>query len=335
MLHALAAPAHHRRLREWTEATSARLPALLAEHLAEADFLWQVIRAAFLIPHTLCESLEEDLDAVDRIDDERFVAAALYTTCGTAPPRPATSPLTDPTAREHARALARTRGPNQAAFADWLLADPPAVRIWLRQLLQDCAGAFFHDAWQRVLPQLRADARHKADLAERRGLGAALAAMSPAISLDATGQRIVVDKLQDVTTAVAPGLGVTFSPTAFGRPHVIVVHSPGWHPVIQYPTQDPAAVPEPTSLELVRKRMEALAHPVRMRLARTLARGPHTTKELAAAWQLTTPEVSRHLATLKKCGLLVTQRQGRYVQHRFDLDASARLSTDFLEALLR
>lgn len=33
-------------------------------------------------------------------------------------------------------------------------------------------------------------------------------------------------------------------------------------------------------------RLEALAHPVRLRLLRTLVRGPHTTGELAHAWEL-------------------------------------------------
>lgn len=49
----------------------------------------------------------------------------------------------------------------------------------------------------------------------------------------------------------------------------------------------------PVSLETVRLRLEALAHPVRPRLVRTLARGPRTTGEPAHAWELSPPEVSR------------------------------------------
>ncbi|MEV0567210.1 metalloregulator ArsR/SmtB family transcription factor [Dactylosporangium sp. NPDC050588] len=81
--------------------------------------------------------------------------------------------------------------------------------------------------------------------------------------------------------------------------------------------------------------MDALAHPVRQRLCRTLARGPHTTGELAEAWHLTPPEVSRHLTVLKKAGLLQTTRRGRYVRHTLDLTATAALGADLLAALLR
>lgn len=132
---------------------------------------------------------------------------------------------------------------------------------------------------------LAADARHKADLPARRGLAAALGAISPALSVSEDGGHIVVDKLTDARTS-AVGDGVTFSP-------------------------------------------------VRRRLARTLSRGDHTTTELARAWQLTDPAVSRHLAVLRKAGLVEVSRRGRYVLHRLNLAACARLGADFVEAVLR
>ena len=66
-------------------------------------------------------------------------------------------------------------------------------------------------------------------------------------------------------------------------------------------------------------RLEALAHPVRLRLLRTLARGPHTTRELAHAWELSPPEVSRHLAVLRRAGLLTARRHGRYIRYTLNL----------------
>jgi hypothetical protein len=71
-----------------------------------------------------------------------------------------------------------------------------------------------------------------------------------------------------------------------------------------------AGDPEPVSLEAVKRRLDALAHPVRLRLVRTLARSSHTTSELAFAWDLTAPEVSRHLAVLRRAGLLSTSLPG-------------------------
>jgi hypothetical protein len=137
--------------------------------------------------------------------------------------------------------------------------------------------------------------RLKNDLLKRQGIGAALTSVSGAVALAPDGDCIVVDKLQDKATA-AHGTGVTFIPSVFGRPHLVAVHAPGWRPVVQYPVPEPSPA-EPVSLETVTLRLEALAHPVRLRLLRTLARGPHTTGELAHVWDLSPPEVSRHLAS--------------------------------------
>ncbi|GAA1257681.1 DUF5937 family protein [Kitasatospora nipponensis] len=361
MLHVLAEPAHHPSLRGWATATASAIKPELADRLIEADFLWRSSRADFLVPALPGATLAEELDAVDEVSDERYASAALVTSCGSSrlSHRAAVSPLTDPADRDRVRELALARGPRQAAFTERLLADPPAVRALIRRLREDCEQAFFADAWRQALPTLAADARHMADLLARRGLAEALAAISPALSLrgeprpaaeaeadpaSAAGaavgpagpgrRQIVVDKLQDNATSAVEAGGVTFVPTVFGRPHLVVVHARGWRPVLQYPVSEPGLA-EPVSFALVQQRLEALAHPLRLRLARTLARGPHTTGELAHAWQLTAPEVSRHLAVLRRAGLLTTRRRGRYVLYELNLPASARLGTDLLEAVLR
>ncbi|WP_327009386.1 DUF5937 family protein [Dactylosporangium sp. NBC_01737] len=326
MLHVLAEPAHHPALQAWAGATLAGLKPALADRLLEAEFLWRSSRADFLVPGRPGPTLEAELDAVDAIPDETYVAAALVMSCGS--PRLARD-------LDRALELALARGPRQAAFAERLIIDPAAVRAAVRDLLQACAEAFFHDAWRQVEHQLAADARHKADLFARHGLAAALAAVSPAVTLvtDAAGSRIRLDKLQDSATS-AVGDGVTFIPSVYGRPHLLTVHAPGWRPVVQYPAAD-RHDGRPLPMDLVRRRLDALAHPVRQRLCRTLARGPHTTGELAEAWHLTPPEVSRHLAVLKQAGLLQTTRRGRYVRHHLDITATAALGVDLLAALLR
>jgi DNA-binding transcriptional ArsR family regulator len=82
-------------------------------------------------------------------------------------------------------------------------------------------------------------------------------------------------------------------------------------------------------------RLTALAHPLRLRLCRTLARGAHTTGELAEFWALSPPEVSRHLAVLKAAGLLVSERRGRYVTYRLDLDTCAGLGLQLIDVIRR
>lgn len=335
MLHVLAEPGHHPQLAGWAGEVWVGLRPELAERLREADFLWRSSQADFLIPARPRPILAEELDDVDRIDDELYVTAALVTTCGSSRVHfGSPSPLSDRTAREWALDLAQARGARQEAFAERLLADPAAVRAWVRDTLEQCADAFFDAAWTGVAVRLATDLRLKNDLLKRQGIGAALASVSGAVALAPDGDCIIVDKLQDKATA-AHGTGVTFIPSVFGRPHLVAVQAPGWHPVVQYPVAEPSPSAEPVPLETVTLRLEALAHPVRLRLLRTLARGPHTTGELAHVWDLTPPEVSRHLAVLRRAGLLTARRHGRYVRHTLNLPDLTALGTDLLAAVLR
>jgi DNA-binding transcriptional ArsR family regulator len=334
MLHVLAEPGHHPQLAGWAADVWAGLPQALAERLREAEFLWRSSQADFLIPARPRPTLAEELDDVDRLDDETYVTAALVTTCGGNGVHISTpSPLTDPTARDRALDLAQARGAAQAEFAERLLDDPAAVRARVRHTLQQCAEAFFDAAWTDVAAKLTADLRVKKDLLKRQGIGSALAAVSTAITLAPDGDCIIVDKLQDKATA-AHGTGVTLIPSVFGRPHLVAVHTPGWQPVVLYPVAEPSA-PEPIPLETITERLEALAHPVRLRLLRTLTRGPHTTGELARTWELSPPEVSRHLAVLRRAGLLTARRHGRYVRYTLNLPDLTALGTDLLAAVLR
>ncbi|MGV9329250.1 DUF5937 family protein [Streptosporangium sandarakinum] len=334
MLHVLAEPGHHPQFAGWAGDVWAGLRPELAERLREAEFLWRSSRADFLVPARPRPTLAEELDDVDRIDDETYVTAALITTCGSNRVHfAAPSPLADATARERALDLAQARGALQEAFAERLLADPAAVRARVRHTLEQCAEAFFDAAWTGVAARLATDLRLKNDLLKRQGIEAALASVSGAVTLAPDGNGIVVDKLQDNATTAHDG-AVTFLPSVFGRPHLVVVHAPGWRPVVQYPVAE-AGPSEPVSLETVTLRLEALAHPVRLRLLRTLARGPHTTGELAHAWGLSPPEVSRHLAVLRRAGLLTARRHGRHVRHTLELPDLTALGADLLTAVLR
>ena len=335
MLHVLAATEHHPDRAGWAAAVRAGLRPQLAERLGEAGFLWGSSRADFLIPGRPRETLKEELDDVDLISDEAYVATALTTTCGSNRVRFAgASPLTDPVARERALEQAQARGALQEAFAERLLADPRAVRARVRETMEQCAQAFFDVAWSGLAARIAADLRVKTDLRDRHGPGAALAAVSGAVALAPDGEHVVVDTLRDSTMSAA-GLGVVFIPSVFGSPHLTALHCRGSRPAVQYPVAAPGQAAGPVPMDEVERRLGALAHPVRLRLVRTLARSPQTTGELALAWDLTPPEVSRHLAVLRRAGLVTAERRGRFVHYAVDRPALAMLGSDLLAAVLR
>ncbi|MEU9108965.1 DUF5937 family protein [Streptomyces xanthophaeus] len=346
-LHALSQPAHHPGLASWTAATAATLDPCLADRLLEGDFMWRSSFSDIFMPFAgtpggtgrPAATLAGELDVLDRLDDEQFVTAALehcwialYNEGGWP------SPLTDAGARAKALETAAARGPRQLDFSVRLLDDPGSVRVWMRRLLEDCDEAFFAETWKRIEPGQSADARHKTEVLRRKGLPAALKEVSSALSVDEGLTTITADKMVNgSTTATDPrmGPGLVFIPTNFGWPHLLVLHAPGWRPVVHYPLGSPQLASAPGPVELLQRRMEALAHPMRMTLCRSLARAPYTTSELATVHGITAPEVSRHLAVLKKAGLMHTRRQGRYVQHQLDLSVVARLGSDLIEGLLR
>ncbi|MFI9648725.1 DUF5937 family protein [Streptomyces sp. NPDC052040] len=340
-LHALSEPGHHPGLRGWTTGVTCGLDPHLADRMCEADFLWRSTFSDLFQPYaglggrdTLpSPTLAGELDLLDRLSDEQFVDAALEFTCAPPYSEPGPPVLTDADTRRRALELAAARGPRSLLFSERLLADPPRTRAWLRQFLEDCDEAFFADVWSRLRPPLMADVRHKTDLLRRKGLAEALAAVSPAVTLDEAGSRITVDKLGVGATATADG-GLLLVPTSLGWPHLMVLHRYGWQPVLHYPVGSPEMA-APPSVEQLTLRMAALSHPVRMRLCRSLARSAFTTGELARVHGMTAPEISRHLSTLKKAGLLTTRRRGRYVLHQLEVTAVARLGSEFLEGILR
>lgn len=354
-LHVLSEPGHHPGLQGWVAGVTARLDAHLADRMSEADFLWRTSFSDLFMPFAGIPgrdtlpgaTLAADLDLLDKLTDDQFVDAGLEFVCspGYAYDSRRPGPLADAELSRRALELAAARGPRQLRFAGRLLADPPGVRAWLRQFLEDCDAAFFGETWSRLCHPLAADARHKTEVLRHKGLDGALAAVSPSLTLDGAGGaggvdavggsagRIVVDKLVEGRTHTGDG-GLLLVPTSLGRPHLTVLHRFGWQPVIQYPVSaaEPAA---PLPVEQLALRMTALAHPVRMRLCRNLARSANTTGELAQMLGMTPPEISRHLAVLRKAGLLTTRRRGRYVLHQLDVAVVARLGGDFLEGLLR
>jgi DNA-binding transcriptional ArsR family regulator len=59
-----------------------------------------------------------------------------------------------------------------------------------------------------------------------------------------------------------------------------------------------------------------LADPARLSCLLALRNGPLTVGEIVAATGLSQPNVSKHLACLRDCRLVVSERSGRFVRYR-------------------
>ena len=61
---------------------------------------------------------------------------------------------------------------------------------------------------------------------------------------------------------------------------------------------------------------KAIAHPVRLRLLATLRGGPLCVCQMTVIVKLAASTVSEHLSELRRAGLVVERKEGRWVQYR-------------------
>ena len=336
-LHVYAEPSHHPDRQAWVDEARETLDADLAASIRATDYLWRVLRPDIFLPQWGGASVSDELDRIDRLSDEDWAASVLITSsCGTLRMRPdLKSPLSDERARTEALERASVRGGPAVHYVERVLADPGHARADVRETLVAYDREYFADEWSRIRAGLNAEARGRGDVLRVVGLPATLAGMSPALSVSpdsASGSSIVVDKLQDARAAGTQS-GISFLPTVFGDPHILVAYARGRRPVIQYPirragvasaagvagvTGVTGVADEDASLERVQEMIRAVDHPLRLRLLRSVVRGSRTTAELAQDWSVSAPEVSRHLAVLRDAGLVMSTRDGRFVRYSAD-----------------
>jgi len=67
---------------------------------------------------------------------------------------------------------------------------------------------------------------------------------------------------------------------------------------------------------------KALGHPARRQILGMLQKGPLTSGEIAAAFDMAWPSVTGHLAALKEAELVDAERDGNTVRYRLNLSAA-------------
>ena len=79
---------------------------------------------------------------------------------------------------------------------------------------------------------------------------------------------------------------------------------------------------------------KALAHPVRRSIVAMLRRGPMSSGDIAAGFDMAWPTVTGHLNTLRDAGLVETEKDGTSVRYRLNISA-AEEAIGFLMELMR
>jgi len=67
---------------------------------------------------------------------------------------------------------------------------------------------------------------------------------------------------------------------------------------------------------------KALSHPGRRRIIAMLQKGPMSSGEIAAGFDMAWPSVTGHLSVLKEANLVDTERDGNSVRYRLNISAA-------------
>ena len=67
---------------------------------------------------------------------------------------------------------------------------------------------------------------------------------------------------------------------------------------------------------------KALSHPARRQIVAMLQKGPKSSGEIAAAFDMAWPSVTGHLTALKEANLVETEREGNSVRYRLNISAA-------------
>ncbi|XBQ16458.1 MAG: autorepressor SdpR family transcription factor [Oceanicaulis sp.] len=67
---------------------------------------------------------------------------------------------------------------------------------------------------------------------------------------------------------------------------------------------------------------QALAHPVRRKVLKLLRNGPMSAGDLADAFPVSKPTMSRHFAALKEAGLIQAEREGTTIRYRLNVSVA-------------
>lgn len=334
-LHALVEPAHHPGQRSRVERMRSSIEPELQERIDAFSPLWTTYRARYLLPGPagLDQPLRTEFTTIRTLGEEQYTLFSAWAISGGYTGRSLEDVRRRRSAQHELRRRAAARGQASAALAERLLADPARFRTELLDTLEQAASSFFAREWGLVTKELADAARAYRATARTRGTTAALRDVSAPAALLTRPDRLQIDQLHRGTIDL-DRQRLLVMPSALGRPHRLIKHEGGWPAIMQCPLPaEPAD--EPMYLALIRQRLAVFSDPTKLAIARCLANEPLPTIELARRLGCTSPQVSRHLRTMREAQLVRVARHANYVLYSLDLGQVARLGPDLLDALLR
>ena len=213
---------------------------------------------------------------------------------------------TEQVAREVEQSLTQRSG-EPAPQAAWrLLDDPPATRVMLADLLEQCWQLLIAPHWARLGELLQADILYRTQMLGDYGLERVLGDLHPQARW--TGHSLIIEAPGTGQHRLA-GAGLLLMPSAFAWPGLAVATDPPARPTLVYPARGIAELWQPAPT----RHSEALGRllgQTRAALLESLAE-PASTQTLARRHQLAPSTVSEHLTVLH-LARLITRRRHRH-----------------------
>lgn len=262
-------------------------------------------------------SFHDELAALEAVDDAMFareLAFGFSDGCMLGPDDDDRSILLD-----------LTNDPEQRRRIEDVYDDPARVRARYVTFFERYWEAAFADEWDRLSPKIEAEVSDGARALVTGGAPSLVAELLPEGRWDEATTSIIVEKSWDADCDVAERGGMSFVPTWYGWPAVMIGLAEPFQVTIIHPLREMRHPQVPTASDAeVAAGFSAIGDQTRLQIARLVAENPRSTKELAELLSLSDSAISRHLKILGGAGLVEGRRDGYFVLYSL---ASSRLDT--------
>ena len=263
--------------------------------------------------------LDDELEELLTLDPARvlYEMALCFGGHGCAPRDSDPTIVDDPVFRDTVVRHASTVDPEHGQALATAFHDPAAYQQRIAAMLSSYWEHAFRTEWERVQGRIEQEVAEGARTLMTAGVGALIEAFLPEGRWDADTTSIVVDKPWRQTCDIEERGSITFVPSVYAWPGVLIELAEPWLTAVILPLRSlrQPEVPLASDRE-VADGLRALGDETRLQIARLVAEQPRSTKELATLLNLSESSVSRHLKTLAAANVVESARDGYFVLYR-------------------